>query len=61
MSLDRFSERIRNTLAETVTAVMITRQMAVAAFHARTAALEQIGTARGDRLDLRAARGCQGL
>ena len=48
-------------VAETVTAVMIQRQVAVAPFHTGTAALEQIGTARGDRFDVGAACGWQGL
>ena len=48
-------------VAETVTTVMIQRQVAIAPFHAGTAELKQIGTTRGDRLDVYAACGCQGL
>ena len=38
-------------VAEAMTAVMIERQVAVATFHAGTAALEQVGAAPGDLLD----------
>ena len=48
-------------VAEAMTAVMVERQMAVAPFHTGTAALEQIGTAGGRCLDVRPARGSQGL
>ncbi len=48
-------------VAQGVSAVVIERQVAVAAFHAGAAALEQIGAAPGDLLDAGAKRGRKGL
>ena len=48
-------------ITEAVTTVVIKGQVAVAAFHAGTAALEQIGAAPGDLLDACAKGGREGL
>ena len=48
-------------VAKAVTAVMVERQVAVAAFHAGAAALKQIGAALGDLRDACAKRGREGL